>query len=609
MKVKHREKKRPFFYPDTIATKIVEGFNHDTMDITQKQGVYTPAIELSAAIQSRDFTKKYIPYGCSTETLRNDAFLKFKDVNDRMLEANIRFLELYPTPRETNYMGSIIQRGDSQRDKVLRRARFVMGEVLGEWTMEELYLSAKHSQGSTVGVPFVDTSLERKLQSPMTCTERVGPLMNDYLLFDNKLKSALDAEYAELLKTDPLVERYKFVSGSRATTVRKTATKDRMIAVEPTGNMFFQQGLMSMIYNRMRSVSLNVESLPQKHKWLARIGSISGRNATIDWSSASDCVSIELLRYLLPPRWFKIIDRVRSPTIEIDGEVLDTHMISTMGNAVTFPLETLVFWTIGVALHYTLTHEDNRYRIPYRLKTGKYRDMVVSVFGDDCIVPTFMAKQYIATLEELGFIVNDEKSYYKDERFRESCGGDYSAGYNVRPFCLKAPTSTQKSTLEPWLYITMNAMIPRYISYFGALSWLHDRKLFRYFEELFLQYKLELKVVPHDYPDDAGLKVHFDLERFLAYYPGFRRRISKIEVNNNGQTFFRFCRFVYRNEATPKNGGIRLADWLKKPFMPEIPVLELKNPERQNGGYVVAKTKHYAKWVIPTLERVGRYSS
>jgi hypothetical protein len=597
---KHRKKKRPFFSPDAIATKIAEGFDRDTSSITQTYDACTPAIRRAVVVQSRDLRKKYLPENCSLQSLREKAFAKFEATNGKMLEANIRFLEMHPVVRGNEFPGSVIQSDDTFRDKVLNRAKFLILDVLGDFTMEELYLSSKHSSGSTTGVSFLDTSLERKLRYPMTATSRVGPLMDDYLLFDSHLKSALDSIWGH----EPTAQRYDFVDGSRATTVRKNAENDRFICPEPTANMFFQQGMMGMMYNRMKRKKcfLNVTSLPKKHKWLARIGSISGANATIDWSSASDCCFVELVRFLFPPKWFDMLDRLRSPKIYLGEKELVPQMISSMGNAGTFPVETLIFWSLGVAMQYTLTHKDNRLRIWYKPHS-------ISVFGDDCITPSWMATQYIEFLSQLGFMVNDDKSFYGTENFRESCGGDYYHGYNVRPFTLKAPTARCKSALEPWLYISMNAFIPRYISYFGTRNWVYERELFRCFETLFVEFNLELKVVPHNFPDDAGLKVHFDLERFLLCYPGFLKRISKIVVNQHGQYEFRFCRYVYKQPASPRHEWIRYADKLKSSYMPPIPVMELENPERKGGGYVVAKTLEYAHWVVPNLKRYGPLSS
>jgi len=95
------------------------------------------------------------------------------------------------------------------------------------------------------------------------------------------------------------------------------------------------------------------------------------------------------------------------------------------------------------------------------------RSIKCSVFGDDCIVPTSIAANYITALEGVGFEVNDYKSFYGEtEKFRESCGGDYLAGHAVRPYTVRAPTSQKMSSLEPWLYIIFNSVITKYISHF-----------------------------------------------------------------------------------------------------------------------------------------------
>jgi hypothetical protein len=461
--------------------------------------------------------------------------------------------------------------------------------------MDELYTECKHSSGSSVGVPFVDTSIERKFTFPMSATSQVETLMNAYMDFDGSMKSAV----LEYQTANPVAGMYKFVKGSKATTVRKTAEKDRMIAVEPTVNMFFQQGLMAMLYGRMKAVGLDVECLPTNHKTIARFSSITAKFATIDWSSASDCLAIELIRFLFPPKWFDILERVRSPSIEIDGVWHRTHMFSTMGNAVTFPLETLVFWALGKAVLFT---DRNPRTNALLLEKQEIKSAEVSVFGDDCVVPTTSARHYIDVMVDLGFIVNEEKSFFGSEKFRESCGGDFAAGYNVRPFCLKAPTTTRKSGLEPWLYIILNALIPRYISYFGTLGYVYDKALFHLVVELFKEHKLKLKLVPPEFPDDAGLKVAFDLERFVGSYPELLDCFDKLTRDRHGCYCFPYTHYRYFDSASARSSGMRLSMWLKKPMMARIPEIKSINHERKGGSYVVAKA-YTSHWEVPFIRR------
>ena len=593
---KHRKKKRPLFSPDLVKTRLSQALVRDLERAKLMHSSSTAPIMMSIESQLRDFTKKYIPEGETQGTLESDCFKTFEAVNDHMAEHNLRFVEDMLGKVRTSYPS--IQRDTSFDAKVLVRAKSLMKNVLGDLTTEELFHQCKHSGGSTVGVPFTDTSIERKFTYPISMTPRVKSLMDIYLTFDSSLKASL-----KNLNEGNKSERYMFVRGSRATTVDKTVDKRRMIAVEPTGNMFFQQGLMEIMYERMSAVGLDVAELPDRHKWLARTSSLSRNLATIDWSSASDCVSIELLRWLLPAKWYSQIDRVRSPEMEVNGRFLPVNMISTMGNAVTFPLETLVFWTVGRACKYTI---DNPTCLsPWIILDKDESTGGVSVFGDDCIVPTYMAESYMDFLVRVGFIVNTDKSHYGDTPFRESCGGDYLSGYNVRAFNLRAPTSRKLSALEPWLYSVINALLPRYIQYFGTLRYIYDQDLFKCFVDLCRENHIKIKLVPHDFPEDSGVKISFDLERFLVNYPETLELLSPLARNIHGQISFPYLRFRYYQNARMKNDLVRLAHWLKKPVIRTRPE---KKPDpfvkkRRAGGYTVAKALT-SRWEVPGLEKV-----
>jgi hypothetical protein len=457
--------------------------------------------------------------------------------------------------------------------------------------LEKVYTKARNSSGTSIGVPYQDTSEEGKLTFPITVTERCVNYLHEYYLWDVNLREAVKQHNRER----PLDEWYKVVDGSRATTVDKTTDKRRFICIEPTGNMFFQQGLMRVLYECLAFVGLDVRCLPDIHKELARLSSISCKNATVDWSSASDCVSIELLRYLLPPKWFELVWDLRCDETTLDGKSVTLNMISTMGNAVTFPLETLIFWAFAKCTVFTKNNPRSNSMFPL----WEDEKECCSVFGDDCILPSYAAEEYIRTLTRVGFIVNKEKSFYGPLQFRESCGGDYLAGYDVRPFSLKAPSSTKLSALEPWLYIIMNALVEKYILYFGELSYVYDKELWRVIAELFRKHKLEMKLVPPHYPDDSGVKgLTQDIFRWRNQYPV---ALGRIDRSNHGTYTFRYCRFVYRDK-TERNDHIRCALWLEQPV-----VLEdgqeptFGNPIRRNGGYVVAKSLT-AHWVVPRVK-------
>jgi len=596
---KKRRRGHTFFSPDKVSTQIASVIGRDLERAALEYSTGSEAFDFYRQAQKDSTLKKY-KSSVPDDRLTEVAFKKFLATNVHMSNFNFKGLKLPDLKPDTNL-----------RSQILRSARSICFNILSPLTEDEWFTRTKHSGGTSQGVSFMNTSLEAKFTLPMSCNESLKPLVSRYLSFDYQLKGALNKVVRS--QGDEIPE-YQDSNESRATTVPKNDTTDRMIAIEPTWNMFFQQGLMKSMYRRMSDFGLDVRSLPEIHKRLAKASSITGLNATIDFSNASDCVSHDLVKWLIPPAWFHRLNLVRSSHMKFpNGNVEELNMFSTMGNAVTFPLETIVFYSLAVAVVFQSS-------LPAGHKLGVLPTVrskkLVSVFGDDCILPTSCANTFMEICESVGFLVNKEKSFFTlDGGFRESCGGDYLHGMDVRPLNIKAPTSTRVSGLEPWLYIIGNGLLKKYNLHFGNLSYLYDRHALNYIQELFVRHNLVLKIVPNSFPDDAGLKIGHDLDRFLACYPLFR--VSKIGVSEHGRVEFRYCRFIYNNKAQKTNHALRYLTALKAKFIKEAniasdselvisPVIqevmktsfldlnftteqEEEFRRRKNGGYVVAK--------------------
>lgn len=218
--------------------------------------------------------------------------------------------------------------------------------------------------------------------------------------------------------------KLSFVPGNRFTTVPKTAKTDRAIAAEPAINVFFQLALGRQIRERLRASGWDLDRAQDVHRRVACTSSVTREFATLDLSNASDTVARNLVKLLLPPRWFDALDDLRSKKTLIDGKWVCLEKFSSMGNGFTFELETLLFSAISCVISREAGHK------------GKLGEDVF-VFGDDIIVKNDVARPLKSVLEFLGFELNVEKSYFGDEPFRESCGGDYFAGKPVRPYFLK----------------------------------------------------------------------------------------------------------------------------------------------------------------------------
>jgi len=290
------------------------------------------------------------------------------------------------------------------------------------------------------------------------------------------------------------------VLGSRLSFVPKTTEISRTICTEPVLNMLFQKGIGNAIEQRLKQVfSIDLSKQPDRNAELALLGSLNGSFGTIDLSSASDSISINLCREVLPRRVFDILMRYRSPVAEIPsvGNV-ELHMISSMGNAFTFPLQTMLFAAIVCSCYraYGLPVVFSRDSNWAKAQCGKN----FAVFGDDIIVYKRAYKLVVRMLEVFGFVVNADKSF-NEGGFRESCGHDYYFGREVRGVYIKSLRDSNDC------YSAINRLV-RWTARHGV-----------YLTSLvsFLKKKCRFLPVPYEESDDAGIKVP------LSMYTGRRK--------------------------------------------------------------------------------------
>lgn len=233
-------------------------------------------------------------------------------------------------------------------------------------------------------------------------------------------------------------------------TVPKDSYTDRNIGKEPTGNGFLQQGVHLFLRDVLLGVGIDLRS-QKTNQGLARCSAFAGL-ATVDLSSASDTVSDGLVRFLLPPRWYNLLNSLRSKYTRVGDQLVRLEKFSSMGNAFTFELETLIFWALSVA-------------ICKELGLGGR----VSVYGDDIIIPAASRELFEEVFAYCGFEVNSSKSFW-DGAFYESCGEHYFHGVNVTPIYQKELILTRESfirfhnRLARWSLRTSGQLKNRYVN-------------------------------------------------------------------------------------------------------------------------------------------------
>jgi hypothetical protein len=193
--------------------------------------------------------------------------------------------------------------------------------------------------------------------------------------------------------------------------VPKNAKTHRSIVKEPSLNTMIQLALGDYMAKRLSTFGIDIRN-QEINKSLAKEGSLTGELGTLDLSSASDTISTEIVFELLPWEWAFMLNSCRSEKVLLDGDVIDLQKFSSMGNGYTFPLETLIFWALA---------------------SSAAEDGFASVYGDDIIVGTHSVNRVMRLLEVCGFTINRKKSYWTGS-FRESCGGDFLSGIDIRPY-------------------------------------------------------------------------------------------------------------------------------------------------------------------------------
>lgn len=274
--------------------------------------------------------------------------------------------------------------------------------------------------------------------------ERLEPF---FPLLDNAFANA-DARFSEEFEDVTLVDGMD-EQPVRVTAVPKTLKTPRIIAIEPVCNQFAQQALRGQLYTLLESHELtsgHINFTDQKvNRDLAMFSSKSETHATLDMSMASDLVPYELAICMFDsnPDLRDAIAACRSRSAQMpNGDVIPLRKFAAMGSALCFPVEAMYFYTICVM---AIIRERN---LPVDIQSVKLVGRDVYVYGDDIIVPTDMSAVVIRALQKYYCKVNVHKSFFKG-KFRESCGMDAYAGYDVTPTYLRRmPPDNKRSTSE-----------------------------------------------------------------------------------------------------------------------------------------------------------------
>lgn len=360
-------------------------------------------------LKAHDFRLDY----CATSFLSKASFLKtsfnreavalekFEEFESLCSQTNARFMNLSFDPL---YKGSNVW--------LLSAITRKIDQILGDFSGDEFVEEAGWGPGVSTLIKGAEVSAFNKFRAERGITRDLYALVSPWF------KDAYPGWHSIISAHSEHDNGFVFQAGNSIVTVPKNSKTDRVIAIEPGVNLWFQKAVGTMLRKRLRRVGIDLNTQVTNQR-LSKKGSKDHSLATVDFSSASDSISTEVIRAVLPPRWFQLLDACRSK-IGTKDSPRRWNKFSSMGNGFTFELESLIFFAAAQAV----------------CELHKLPCNEISVFGDDVILPNAAFSPYSEFCEFLGFRVNPRKSYFTGE-FRESCGAHWYSGVDCKPIFLK----------------------------------------------------------------------------------------------------------------------------------------------------------------------------
>lgn len=367
--------------------------------------------------------------------------------SDPKLSAIVKFLSGESECRETNYLFNLWKRGEFQFrpvvERILHSTQRKIQDIVGSVPDIESVRFRFSPGGASTKTKKHRSDIRSLMAEIGFCSEELigTELLGSILATTPGLSSFLtdDGESTGSF----LMEIHR----SRLDFVRKDASTDRIITVEPPMNKFVQNGYGDYLRQCCKRSGIDLSDQTRNQE-LARIGSITDGLATVDLSNASGLMALGLIEHLWSPEWFDLLMTIRSGYTTYGNTTFHMQSYAGMGNGTTFPVESITFFCLA-----TSVCEELHLIGP------------VSAYGDDIIIPVSAYPLLCSVFNALGFSINLDKSFASGP-FRESCGSDWYSGYLVRPAFLRGNISYRR------LYLLHNHYYR--LGDFEAANWFLD---------------------------------------------------------------------------------------------------------------------------------------
>jgi hypothetical protein len=317
--------------------------------------------------------------------------------------------------------------------------------ILGEYIHQDVLRRCTFGKKSSVGIPKRQACEGARWEAPITGS--ADQLTWFHQLYSRWHRPGYEYYRARAVSRQAPLDRE--VDCLEALLVNKTWKSKRMIMPNTTVGTLWSSGVGVLLEDNLRKAGYDIRALQPVHGELARFGSITGTLVTADQSLASDNITCDLISGLFSRKWASAFFFGRIASLRLGDRRIETKTFSTMGIGFTFPLQTLVFLSLLLAI---------------RDKLGLGDSAVVSVYGDDLIYDERMHSTVVDVFPKFGLVINADKTF-STGYFRESCGQDYYRGVDVRPWHLAEPEdeiSAGRRADEAFLYKAANGLARRW---------------------------------------------------------------------------------------------------------------------------------------------------
>jgi hypothetical protein len=392
------------------------------------------------------------------------------------------------------------------KSMVISNARKIVKTILGSYDPSVHHSLCRFGTNAAVGIPFSKAYLDERMA--MLISGSAGHI--DWFTTDILPKDNILADCIHACQTKK--QHYTQCEALQLTCVPKSYKAYRGIMPNTQLGGFYSNGLGDYITERLLDAGINISNLQMKHQRWAKMFSSSRTHVTADLSAASDSFTSELVNKLVPRAWYNALKLGRIQHANVGGQLVYMTSFMSMGIGFTFPLQTLLFYALIKAIG-AITDTKGLY----------------SVYGDDLIYPRKIHNFVVGLFPSLGFILNEDKTY-AFTHFRESCGGDYYRGVDVRPF--NPEGESQRLARQPYvmfLYRVVNGLRRRW----------HECEIpvtLHFLKREILSHDSIILQVPPSYPDDSGWKVD-KVVRDMYFFPV----VTNVKIYGYSFNYYSVC--------------------------------------------------------------------